>query len=51
MTVADSLVRMILDLPDYSAKAKLAGQAMAGTCDAATHIVSYVGRRKYRSLR
>jgi len=50
MTVAGSMAQMILDLPDFAAKAKLAGQAMAGTYDAVTYIVSYVGRWKYPEL-
>lgn len=50
MTVAGSMAQMILDLPDFTAKAKLAGKAMAGTYDAATYIVSYVGRWKYPQL-
>ena len=50
MTVAGSVARMILELPDFSTKARIAGQAMAGTYDAATYIVSYVGRWKYPQL-
>jgi len=50
MTVAGSMAQTILDLPDFATKAKLAGQAMAGTYDAATYIVSYVGRWKYPQL-
>jgi len=50
MTVAGSMAQMILDIPDFSAKARTAGQAMAGTYDAATYIVSYVGRWKYPQL-
>ena len=50
MTVAGSVAQMILELPDFSTKARIAGQAMAGTYDAATYIVSYVGRWKYPQL-
>ena len=50
MTVAGSMAQMILDLPDFSTKAKIASQAMAGTYDATTYIVSYVGRWKYPQL-
>ena len=50
MTVAGSMAQMILDIPDFSSKAKIAGQAMAGTYDATTYIVSYVGRWKYPQL-
>ena len=44
------MAQMILDLPDFSTKAKIASQAMAGTYDATTYIVSYVGRWKYPQL-
>ena len=44
------MAQMILELPDFSSKAKIASQAMAGTYDAATYIVSYVGRWKYPQL-
>lgn len=50
MTVAGSMAQMILDLPDFSTNAKIASQAMAGTYDATTYIVSYVGRWKYPQL-
>ena len=50
MTVAGSMAQMILDIPDFSAKSKTAGQAMAGTFDAATYMVSYVGKWKYPQL-
>jgi hypothetical protein len=50
MTVAGAMAQMILDIPDFSAKAKIAGQAMAGTYDAATYMVSYVGKWKYASI-
>lgn len=44
------MAQMILDIPDFSSKAKIAGQAMAGTYDAVTYIVSYVGKWKYPQL-
>ena len=50
MTVAGSMARMILDIPDFATKARVARQAMAGTYDAATYIVSYVGKWKYPQL-
>ena len=50
MTAAGSMAQMILDIPDFSSKAKIASQAMEGTYDAATFIVSYVGRWKYPQL-
>lgn len=50
MTVAGSMAQMILDLPDFSTKAKIAGQAMVGTYDAASYIVSYVGKWKYPQI-
>ncbi len=50
MTIAGSMAQMILDIPDFSSKAKIAMEAMAGTYDAATYMVSYVGRWKYPQL-
>ena len=50
MTVAGSMAQMILDIPDFSAKAQLAAGAMAGTYDASSFIVSYVGKWKYPQL-
>ncbi|MBR3245268.1 MAG: hypothetical protein IKF90_21670 [Parasporobacterium sp.] len=50
MTLAGSMAQMILDLPDFSSKAKIAAQAMVGTYDAVTYIVSYVGRWSYPQL-
>ena len=50
MTVAGSMSQMILDIPDFSAKAAVARQAMEGTYDAATYMVSYVGKWKYPQL-
>ena len=47
MAVAGSMAQMILDIPDLSSKAATARKAMEGTYDAATYIVSYVGKWKY----
>ena len=44
------MAQMILELPDFSSKAKIAAQAMVGTYDAVTYIVSYVGRWSYPQL-
>lgn len=50
MTVARSMAQMILDIPDFSTKAAVARQAIEGTYDAATYMVSYVGKWKYPQL-
>ena len=47
MTIAGSMAQMILDMPDFSTKAAFARQAMEGTYDSATYMVSYVGKWKY----
>ena len=47
MAIAGSMAQMILDIPDLSSKAATARRAMEGTYDAATYIVSYVGKWKY----
>ena len=47
MAVAGSMAQMILDIPDLSSKAAAARRAMESTYDAATYIVSYVGKWKY----
>ena len=50
MTVAGSMAQMILDLPDFSTKAAVARHAIEGTYEAATYIVSYVGKWKYPQI-
>lgn len=50
MTVAGSMAQMILDIPDFSTKAAVARNAIEGTYNAVTYIVSYVGRWKYPQL-
>jgi hypothetical protein len=47
MAIAGSMAQMILDIPGLSSKAATARKAMEGTYDAATYIVSYVGKWKY----
>ena len=47
IAIAGSMAQMILDIPDLSSKAATARKAMEGTYDAATYIVSYVGKWKY----
>ena len=41
---------MILDLPDFASKAQTAAQAAGGMYDAATYMVSYVGRWKHTEI-
>ena len=50
MTVAGSMAQMILDIPDFSTKAAVARQAIEGTYNAATYMVSYVGKWRYPQL-
>ena len=50
MTVAGSMSQMILDIPDFSTKAAVARHAIEGTYEAATYIVSYVGKWKYPQI-
>ena len=50
MAIAGSMAQMILDVPDLSSKAATARQAMEDTYDAATYIVSYVGKWKYPQI-
>lgn len=50
MTVAGSMAQMILDLPDFASKAQTAAQATGGMYDAATYMVSYVGRWKHTEI-
>lgn len=47
MAIAGSMAQTILDIPDLPSKAATARKAMEGTYDAATYIVSYVGKWKY----
>lgn len=47
MTIAGSMAQMILDIPDLSLKAATARKVMEDTYDAATYIVSYVGKWRY----
>jgi hypothetical protein len=50
MVIAGSMAQRILDIPDFSMKVKVAGQATANLYNASTYIVSYVGKWKYPQL-
>ena len=50
MTVAATMSQTILDLPDLQTKMSFARQSMESTYDAATYMVSYVGRWKHPEI-
>ena len=50
MTVAGSMAQTILDIPDFSTKAAVAQQAIEPTYDAATYMVSYVGKWQHPQI-
>ena len=50
MIAAGSLAQMLMDLPDLKTKVQAAGQAIGGTYQGASFMVSYVGQWPYRQL-
>ena len=50
MTFSASTAQMVLDLPDFDTKAKVAGGSMARVFTGSSYIVSYVGRWPYPQL-